>query len=224
MALWARTGAAKVASHSSGPRSARCAATSPAPAPRRRLANTGSRSVSPAHPSFPSVAALSLASRTSSRCGDALRRAQPRLHGLAEGIPSGLLDHTTGKLKAPRPRLLAGLRGAVTDHHRFMFKLHLRQIDSLESGIRQLERQMEKLLRPFRERVEQLSTIPGVSHTAAQTLIPEIGLDMTRFPTSGHLVSWAGLCPRMDDSAGKRRSNRTRQGTPWLKTTPVMAG
>jgi transposase len=141
-----------------------------------------------------------------------------------ETDPERLLEHTTGRLKAPRPRLLDGLQGVVTDHHRFMLKLHLRQIDSLETGISQLERQMEKLLRPFRERVEQLTTIPGVSDTVAQVLIAEIGLDMTRFPTAGHLVSWAGLCPRMDESAGKRRSNRVRQGAPWLKTTLVMAG
>lgn len=141
-----------------------------------------------------------------------------------ETDPERLLERTTGKLKAPRERLLEGLRGVVTDHHRFMLKLHLRQIDALESGIRQLERQMEKLLRPFRDRVEQLATIPGVSATVAQVLIAEIGLDMSRFPTAGHLVSWAGLCPRMDESAGKRRSNRVRQGAPWLKTTLVMAG
>jgi transposase len=140
-----------------------------------------------------------------------------------ETDPERLLEHTTGKLRAPRERLLEGLRGSVTDHHRFMLQLHLRQIDALESGIGQLERRMEKLLRPFRERVDQLVTIPGVSDTVAQVLIAEIGLDMTRFPTSGHLVSWAGLCPRMDESAGKRRSNRVRQGAPWLKTTLVMA-
>lgn len=140
-----------------------------------------------------------------------------------ETDPERLLEHTTGKLRAPRERLLDGLRGVVTDHHRFMLKLHLRQIDALETGIGQLERQMEKLLRPFRERVEQLATIPGVSDTVAQVLIAEIGLDMSRFPTSGHLVSWAGLCPRMDQSAGKRRSNRVRQGAPWLKTALVMA-
>jgi len=141
-----------------------------------------------------------------------------------ETDPEQLLQHTTGQLKAPRERLLEGLRGVVTDHHRFMLKLHLRQIDSLEAGIVQLERQMEKLLRPFRERIEQLATIPGVSDTVARVLVAEIGLDMARFPTSGHLVSWAGLCPRMDESAGKRRSTRVRHGAPWLKTTLVTAG
>jgi transposase len=141
-----------------------------------------------------------------------------------ETDPERLLQHTTGRLKTSRERLLEGLRGVVTDHHRFMLKLHLRQIDALETGIVQLERQMEKLLRPFRERVAQLATIPGVSDTVAQVLIAEIGLDMTRFPTAGHLISWAGLCPRMDESAGKRRSTRMRHGAPWLKTTLVTAG
>lgn len=140
-----------------------------------------------------------------------------------ETDPERLLDRTTGRLRASRERLLEGLRGTVTDHHRFMLKLHLRQIDSLEVSIGQLERHLEKLLRPFRERVEQLATIPGVSDTVAQVLIAEIGLDMSRFPTSAQLVSWAGLCPRMDESAGKRRSTRVRQGAPWLKTTLVVA-
>ena len=141
-----------------------------------------------------------------------------------ETDPERLLAHTTGHLKAPRERLLDGLRGVVTDHHRFMLRLHLRQIESLESAIAQLERQIEKLLRPFRDRVARLTTIPGVSHTVAHVLVAEIGLDMTRFPTAGHLISWAGLCPRMDESAGKRRSTRVRHGAPWLKTTLVTAG
>ena len=141
-----------------------------------------------------------------------------------ETDPARLLEHTTGRLEAPRERLLDGLRGVVTDHHRFMLRLHLRQVESLESGIAQLERQIARLLRPFRGRVEQLATIPGVSDTVAQVLVAEIGLDMTRFPTAGHLISWAGLCPRMDESAGKRRSTRVRKGAPWLKTTLVVAG
>lgn len=141
-----------------------------------------------------------------------------------ETDPERLLGHTTGQLRASRERLLEGLRGVVTEHHRFMLRLHLHQIEALEAGIAQLERRMDKLLRPFRDRVEQLATIPGVSRTVAQVLIAEIGLDMGRFPTPGHLISWAGLCPRMDESAGKRRSTRIRHGAPWLKTTLVTAG
>lgn len=141
-----------------------------------------------------------------------------------ESDPERLLEHTTGRLRAPRERLLEGLQGRVTEHHRFMLRLHLRQIEALEAGIAQLERQVAKLLRPFRSRIERLTTIPGVSDTVAQVLVAEIGMDMARFPTPGHLVSWAGLCPRLDESAGKRRSTRVRHGAPWLKTTLVSAG
>jgi len=73
---------------------------------------------------------------------------------------------------------------------------------------------------PYRTAVAHLVTIPGVSTTAAQILVAEIGVDMSRFPSAGHLLSWAGLCPRQDASAGKRRSTRLRKGAPWLK--PVL--
>ncbi len=86
-----------------------------------------------------------------------------------------------------------------------------------------MEAAVEDRLRPFRDVLARLTTIPGVSTLVAQTLVAEIGLDMTRFPTSGHLISWAGLCPRMDESAGKRRCTRVRHGAPWLKTVLVQA-
>lgn len=141
-----------------------------------------------------------------------------------ETNPERLLQHTTGLLKTPRQRLLEGLRGIVTDHHRVMLRLHLRQIEALEAGIAQLERQITKLVRTIQARVDLLTTIPGVSDTVAHVLVAEIGTDMTRFPGPGHLVSWAGLCPRLDESAGKPRSTRVRHGAPWLKTTLISAG
>jgi len=140
-----------------------------------------------------------------------------------ETDPEKLLACTTGKLKAPRERLVEGLRGLVSDHHRFLLRLHLDQIQAIERGIAKVERQIARLIRPFRADVERLTTMPGVSDTVAQAIVAEIGLDMTRFPTAGHLVSWAGLCPRMDESAGKRRSTRLRKGAPWLKTMLVTA-
>ena len=79
------------------------------------------------------------------------------------------------------------------------------------------------MLEPFRAKVSRLTTMPGVSDVTAEVVVSEIGTDMTRFRTAGHLVSWAGLCPRNDESAGKRRSTRIRQGAPWLKTTLVQA-
>jgi transposase len=75
---------------------------------------------------------------------------------------------------------------------------------------------------PFHDAVRLLRSIPGVSDLTARVIVSEIGTDMTRFPTAGHLISWAGLCPRNDESAGKRRSTRLRKGAPWLKTTLVQ--
>ena len=108
------------------------------------------------------------------------------------------------RLKATREEFVEALRGRVTPHHRFLLKLHLGQIDALESAVRELEVRVGDALLPFRESAELLTTIPGVSDTVARVIIAEVGLDMGRFPTSGHLISWAGLCPGMNESAGKR--------------------
>jgi transposase len=140
-----------------------------------------------------------------------------------EKDPEKLVDLTTGRLKASRSTLVEALRGRVREHHRFLLKLHLGQIDTLQAAVREVEARVGETLRPFRERAELLTTIPGVSDTVAHVIVSEIGVDMSRFPTSGHLISWAGLCPRSDESAGKRRSTRVRKGAPWLKTTLVQA-
>jgi transposase len=81
---------------------------------------------------------------------------------------------------------------------------------------------VEAGIAPFRTAVEQVATAPGVKALAARAILAEIGTDMSRFPTSGHLISWACICPRNDESAGKRRSTRIRKGSPWLKTTLVQ--
>jgi len=140
-----------------------------------------------------------------------------------ETDPERLLARTTGRLKAPRERLLAGLYGRVTDHHRFLLRFHLGQIESDEAFLAEIEVEIARVLEPFRREFERLITIPGVSTTVATILIGEIGVDMSRFPSDGHLVSWAGLCPRMDESAGRRRSTRIRPGDPWLKTALVQS-
>lgn len=128
-----------------------------------------------------------------------------------------------GSIKASHEELVEALRGSVRDHHRFLLRLHLRQIDALQQAVGDLEARMEDLLRPFRRAVELLTTIPGVSQTTARVVLAEIGFDMARFPSARHLVSWAGLCPRSDESAGKRRSTRLRPGNTWLKSTLVQA-
>ena len=137
--------------------------------------------------------------------------------------PDELLKLTGRRLKATPEELKEALRGRVRDHHRFLLKLHLSQIDALKGAIGQIEARLESLLQPFRAEIELLSSIPGVSVIVAWTILAEVGFDMSRFPTAGHLVSWAGLCPRSDESAGKRRSTRIRKGAPWLKTVLVQA-
>jgi len=140
-----------------------------------------------------------------------------------ETDPNRLVELTRGRLKASRRDLLDALHGRITDHHRFMIKLHLTQIDALESAIATIEARIGDALGPFRAAVSLLTTMPGLSETTARVLIAEIGTDMSRFPSVGHLISWAGFCPRLDESAGKRRSTRTRQTTPWLKPTLINA-
>jgi transposase len=140
-----------------------------------------------------------------------------------ETDPDRLADLTGGRLKATRADLIDALHGRVTDHHRFMIKLHLTQIDALETAVATIEARIGDALGPFRAAVSLLTTMPGLSETTARVLIAEIGTDMSRFPSVGHLISWAGFCPRLDESAGKRRSTRTRQTTPWLKPTLINA-
>lgn len=140
-----------------------------------------------------------------------------------ESDPARLADLAGGRLKASRAELVAALQGRVTAHHRFMLQLHLAQIAALEAAVQDLDARLEAALAPFRAVVDRLITIPGVSQVVARVLVAEIGPDLSRFPTAGHLVSWAGLCPRLHESAGKRLSTRVRPGTPWLKTTLVQA-
>jgi transposase len=140
-----------------------------------------------------------------------------------ETDPTRLADLTRGRLKATRADLLDALHGRVTDHHRFMINLHLTQIDALESAVAGIEARIGDALGPFRAAVSLLTTMPGLSETTARVLVAEIGTDMTRFPSVGHLISWAGFCPRLDESAGKRRSTRTRKTGRWLKPTLINA-
>jgi transposase len=140
-----------------------------------------------------------------------------------ETDPERLADLSQGRLKASRPAVIAALQGRVTSHHRFLLRLHLTHIDTLERAVREVEARLGDALVPFHAAVDRLMTIPAVRQTVARVIVAEIGLDRSRFPTAGHLVSWAGLCPRLDESAGKRRSTRTRPGAPWLKTALVQA-
>ena len=142
---------------------------------------------------------------------------------LGQTDPEKLAEQAAGSLRTRRMELVAALRGCITEHHRFMLKLHLGLYDSVYAAIASVDQQLEAELRPFRQAADLLETMPGVGRIAAEVILAEIGTDMERFPTAGHLRSWAGLCPRMDESAGKKRCTRIRKGAPWLKTTLVQA-
>ena len=146
------------------------------------------------------------------------------LHALIAGEtdPERLVALTRG-LKASHGQLVDAVTGRVTAHHRFMLQLHVDQIEAIEAGLATLEQRLTEALRPFRAAVDLLKTIPGISDTVAAVLLAEVGDNTGAFPTAGHLVSWAGFAPRLDESAGKRRSTRTRPSAPWLKTTLVQA-
>ena len=137
--------------------------------------------------------------------------------------PESLLSHIDRRVKASRDEVLEALRGRISNHHRFMLKLHLEHIDALDRSIATVEQEVGSGLQPFRQAAKLVSTIPGISDVASHVVVAEIGTDMSRFNTPGHLLSWACMCPRNDESAGKRRSTRLRRGGKWLKTTLVQA-
>lgn len=140
-----------------------------------------------------------------------------------ETDPGRLAALAQGTARKKTAALVEALRGRVTPHHRTMLRLHLQVIDALQTTLTELDASVGKALAPIQERARLLTTMPGVSDIVANVIVAEIGIDMTRFPTAGHLVSWARLCPRSDESAGKRRSTRVSKGANWLKTTLVTA-
>ena len=140
-----------------------------------------------------------------------------------ETDPERLADLARGHLRVKRARLIEAFRGRITPHHRRLLRLHLDLIHSLEAAIAELDGQLEAAIQPFREAVERVKALPGISDVVAQGVISEIGVDMSRFPSHRHLLSWSCLCPRLDRSAGRIHSNRTRKGAVWLKTLLVQA-
>jgi transposase len=148
--------------------------------------------------------------------------------------PRKLADLADRRIKATPKELYDALHGRLTDHHGFRLRLHLGQYDALAEAIASLDKEIDAAIgrideerefagkAPFRAMSREVCKIPGINALSAQTILAEIGLDMQRFPTAGHLVAWAGLCPGQNESAGKRKSSKLRKGAPWLKTTLVQ--
>jgi transposase len=147
------------------------------------------------------------------------------LKALAQGEndPEKLADLLEGRLKSKRAQVVEALRGRVTKHHRFLLNFHLTQIEGIEVGVRELEARLGESLLPFQSAIGLLKTIPGVSDITAQIIVAEIGVDMSRFPDVGHLISWGGLCSQLNESAGKRKSTRLKKGNSALKEALIQA-
>jgi transposase len=140
-----------------------------------------------------------------------------------EANPERLADLAHPRLQAKRERLVEALYGLLTVQQRRLMGMHLGLIEALEASIAQLDRDIEKAVEPFRTIVDRLKEFPGLSDTSVAAMLGEIGVDMSRFKTHRHLVSWARLCPRLDESAGKVHSTRTQKGAGWIKTLMVQA-
>jgi transposase len=124
-----------------------------------------------------------------------------------------------GKLKRKVDQLVEALNGKVTDHHRFLLKVHLSDIAFLADQIQEIDDRIEECMAPFQKQKTLIQTIPGISKTSASAIIAEIGVDMSQFPTGAHLASWAGMSPGSNESAGKKKSGKIRKGNSFLKAT-----
>lgn len=127
------------------------------------------------------------------------------------------------RLREKIPQLRQALQGRVTEHHRFLLRLHLDHIAQLDELIGRLSGRIEEALAPSAQAVQRLQTIPGVSQRTAETVLAEVGPDMGPFASAERLASWAGMCPGNNESAGKRKSGKTTKGNRWLKRILVQA-
>jgi len=131
--------------------------------------------------------------------------------------PAVLAELARGRLRKKLPELRRALAGRFRRHHAFLVEQILAKIDYLDEAVERLHAEIDERLRPFEPVLTRLDTIPGVKRTVAISILAETGGDMTRFPTAGHLCSWAAMCPGQNESAGKRRSGKTRKGNQYLR-------
>jgi transposase len=122
-----------------------------------------------------------------------------------------------GKLKKKVDVLEKALNGRLTDHHRFLLRMHLENIQYHAGQIKKLDEEIQQKMVPFQKEAKLIQTLPGISEVSASAILAEIGADMSQFPDEAHLSSWAGVCPGNSESAGKRKSGKTRKGNSFLK-------
>lgn len=150
------------------------------------------------------------------------------LAAIREGIEDAeqLSELACGRLRAKLPELQRALAGRVTEHHRYLLGQLLQHLEEVESQIAELDRRIAEVFRPFVDEatIKRLDALPGVNLRTIQNVLAEIGIEMRRFPTAGHLCSWAGLCPGNEESAGKRKRSAATKGNRWLRRALCEAG
>jgi transposase len=186
---------------------------------RKALINERSREVNRIHKTLED-AGVKLSSVASDVMGASGRDMMRALIG-GRADPEALAELARGKLRAKLPALRKALTSRFREHHAFLLERMLAHVEDLEADIAALSERIEAATAPFAREVELLCTIPGVAQRTAEVLLAEIGTDMSRFPTPGHLASWAGMCPGQRESAGKRGSAKTRKGSKWLRNALV---
>lgn len=134
-----------------------------------------------------------------------------------ERDPVVLANMAKGRLRNKIPELTEALTGRFSEHHAFLVQIQLDLIDQRAKAIEEITSRIEVMMEPFRHARDLIATIPGISTKVADVIIAETGADMSRFPSAGHLASWAGVCPGSNESAGRVKSTRTRPGNPYLK-------
>jgi transposase len=186
---------------------------------RKALINERSREVNRIHKTLEDagVKLSSVASDVMGKSGREMMRAL--IAGQAD--PEALAELAKGRLREKLPALRKALTARFRTHHAFLLERMLTHVEELEADVAALSERIEAATAPFSREVELLCTIPGVGQRSAEVILAEIGTDMSRFPTGGHLASWAGMCPGQRESAGKRGSAKTRKGSKWLRTTLI---
>jgi transposase len=147
------------------------------------------------------------------------------LKSIINGVddPETLAKLAKGRMKLKYNQLVSALRGLIGNHQKMMLSTQLRHIEFLDSEIARLDAEIKERMRPFEPILELLDTIPGIGRRTAEQIIAEIGVNMERFPKQSHIASWAGMAPGNNESAGKRKSGRTRKGNKFLRTTLLEA-
>ena len=130
-----------------------------------------------------------------------------------------IAEMAKGKLKKKVDQLVEALNRNITDHHRFLLKQHLGHIDFLVEEIKEFDEEIHLRLVPYKKEFEDIQSVTGIKGISAASIIAEIGVDMSRFPDEAHISSWAGVCPGNNESAGKKKSGKTRRGNNYLKAT-----